>query len=140
MAGRLNRAARGIVFLFAVLGCGRLASAQDSHTFVGGAVELATFGVHSFDAGGPGSSYVNTTDDPAVIAAILEGGRFVNRRIAVGDEIDIPVGRAAVTNTHGYFNPFIRLSRYQELSALGMFHWYVLSSSTVRAGVVAGAG
>src|SRR4051812_16236187 len=140
MARRCNRAARAIVFLFAVSGRGELASAQDSRTYVGGAVELATFGVHSFETGGPGSTYFNTTDDPTVIGVIAEGGGFVNRHVAVGGEIRVPLGRAAVTNTHGYFNPYIRLSRYQELSAMGVFHGFVLSSSRIRAGVVAGAG
>jgi hypothetical protein len=139
-ACRPSRVTRAVVFLFAVLGCGSVASAQDSRPYIGGAVELPTFGVHSFETGGPGSSYFNTTDDPILVGVVVEGGGFVNRHVAVGGEIHIPVGRADVTNTHGYFNPYIRLSQYQELSVLGILHGYVPSSGRVRAGLVAGAG
>jgi hypothetical protein len=137
---RSNGATRVVVFLLAVLGCGRLASAQDSHPYIGGAIELPTFGVHSFEAGGPGSTYFNTADDPIVVGVIVDGGGFVSRNVAVGAEMHIPVGRAGVTNTHGYFNPYIRLSQYQELSLLGTFRGYVPSSGRVRAGMLAGAG
>lgn len=139
-AGRSICATRAVVFLVAVLGCGGLAGAQDSRIYVGGAIELATFGVHSFDAGGPGSTYVNTADDSTLVGVIVEGGGFVSRHVAVGAEVHIPVGRADVTNTHDYFNPYIRRSRYQELSVFGTFHGYVPSSGRVRAGMLAGAG
>jgi hypothetical protein len=139
-ASRSNCATRAGVFLLAVLGCGRLAGAQDSHTYISGAIELSTFAVHSFETGGPGSTYFNTADDPTVVGVLVEGGSFVSRNIAVGPEIHIPLGRAGVTNTHGYFNPYTRLSQYQELSVLGTFHGYVPSSARVRAGLLAGAG
>jgi hypothetical protein len=137
MTSRLGRA---VVFLFAILGCGRLAGAQDSSLYVGGALELSTFGVHSFETGGPGSTYVNTTDEPVVVGVVVEGGGFVSRHVAVGAEIHVPVGRTAVTNTHGYFNPYIRLSQFRELSVLGIVHGYLPSSGRVRAGALAGAG
>jgi hypothetical protein len=133
-------ATRTVALLLAVLGCGRLTSAQDSHGYIGGAIDLSTFGVHSFETGGPGSTYFNTADDPTVVGVIVEGGWFVSRNVALGAEIDIPVGRAGVNNTHGYFNPYIRLSRYRELSVLGTVHGYVPSSGRVRAGILAGAG
>jgi len=137
---RWNRVTRAVGFLLVVFGCARLASAQDSHAYLGGAIELQTFGVHSFETGGPGSTFFNTTDDPTVVGVIVEGGGFVSRNIAVGAEIQIPTGRAGLTNTHGYFNPYIRHSQYQELSILGIFHGYVPSGGTVRVGLLAGAG
>ena len=139
-ASSSNCATRTVVFLLAVLGSVRLASAQDSHPYIGGALELTTFGVHSFETGGPGSTYVNTTDDPTVVGVIIEGGGVVSRTVAVGAEMHIPFGRTGVTNTHGYFNPYIRLSQYRELSLLGIVHGYVPSSGRVRVGMLAGAG
>jgi hypothetical protein len=138
--GRLNYAARAVLFLLMLSAMGSEASAQDLHPYIGGAIELPTFGVHSFNTGGPGSTYVNTTDDPIVIGAVVEGGGFVSRNLAVGAEIHIPIGRAAVTNRYGYFNPYTRLSQYRELSVLGMFRAYAPSRGRVRAGMLAGAG
>jgi hypothetical protein len=123
-----------------VLGCGRLAGAQDAHPYIGGALELSTFGTHSFENGGPGSTYFNSTDDFTVLGIIVEGGGFVSRHVALGAEIHVPVGRVVITNTHGYFDPFVRLSQYHELSALGILHGYLPSSGRVRVGVLGGAG
>ena len=137
---RLSCATRAVLFLLVLLAVGRAAIAQESQTYLGGAMELPTFGVHSFDTGGPGSTYVNTSDDPILVGAVLEGGGFVSRNLAVGAEMHIPIGRAAVTNVHGYFNPYTRLSQYRELSVLGIFRASAPSRGRVRAGMLAGAG
>jgi hypothetical protein len=128
------------VFLLSVLCCSRLSSAQERHPYVGGAIEMSTWGVHSFDVGGPGSSYFNTTDENKVVGIVGEVGAFTGRSTAIGVEISIPLARNNVTNAQGYFLPYNRLSQYQELSVFGIFHGYVPSGRRVRVGILAGAG
>jgi hypothetical protein len=138
-ASRLNVGARPTLFLLAVLGCARLASAQDTHPYASGAIEMSTWGVHSF-MGAPSISYQNTSDDTKVVGIVGEGGMFLSRYVAVGAEIDIPFRRNGVTNGHGYFDPYNRLSRYQEWSVFGIVHGYVPAGRRVRAGILAGGG
>ncbi len=130
---------RFAVFLVAALSCPAPARAQSPHPYAGGAVEISSFGVHSW-SGSPSVTYTNTADDPAVIGIVGEGGVFLGNNIAVGAEVDMPLGRTGLTQAYGYFNPYRRLSQYREWSAFGIVHGDVPSGRRIRVGALAGAG
>jgi hypothetical protein len=130
---------RTVVFLLAVLSCSGRVSAQDVHPYVGGAIEVSSFGTHSWD-GSPSLTYNNATDDTVVTSIAGEGGVFLRNNVAVGVELSIPFERSNITQSHGYFNPFNRRSRYREWSVSGIFHGYMPTGRRVRAGIVAGGG
>jgi hypothetical protein len=131
--------ARPVFFLLAVLGCSRIVGAQDLRPYAGGAVEVSTWGVHSW-SGSPSLTYNNTSEDTKVAVIAGEVGLFVGRNVAFGAEINIPFGRSTVTSGHGSFNPYTRLSRYRERSVFGVFHGYLPTDRRVRVGVLGGAG
>jgi hypothetical protein len=135
----MNRFARSAWFLLAVLSCSGLVSAQDGRPYVGGAVEASTFGTHSW-TGSPSLSYNNATDDSLITAIVVEGGEFFSNNMAIGAEIKIPVGRSTIAQGHGYFNPYNRLSRFQEGSLFVVFHGYTSIGRRVRVGILGGAG
>jgi hypothetical protein len=130
---------RSAVFLLAALGSSRIVSAQNVHPYVGGGIEMSSFGTHSWE-GSPSLSFDNATDDSIVIGLGGEGGVFLGTNVAVGAEVNVPFGRGGITQSHGYFNPYSRLSRYREWSLFGIFHGYVPAGRRVRAGLLAGAG
>jgi len=130
---------RSVVFLLAVLSCSGRVSAQDVHPYVGGAIEISSFGTHSW-SGSPSVTYNNATDDTFVTSIGSEGGVFLGNNVAVGVEINIPFERSEITQSHGYFNPFNRRSRYREWSVSGIFHRYMPAGRRVRAGIVLGGG
>jgi hypothetical protein len=120
--------------------CGsNLGRAQDVHPYVGGAAEISTWGVHSW-SGAPSITYNNTSADTTVVGVVGEAGWFLGRRIAVGAEFDIPLGRTTVASQYGYFNPYNRLSQYRETELFGVFHGYVPLSRRVQLGILGGGG
>ena len=135
----MNALIRSALLLFGMLSCVGAVSAQDQRFYVGGEIEMSSFGTHSWD-GSPSLTYNNATDGAPTIGITAEGGFFLSRNTAVGAEVNFPLGRSDVTQTHGYFNPYNRLSQYQEVSIFGMFHRYLSTSRRLRAGVAAGAG
>jgi hypothetical protein len=132
-------AARALVIVWAVLSSCGTATAQDVHPYVGGAIEVSSFGTHSW-TGSPSLSYNNATDDSMVVGIVGEGGAFFGSNVAIGAEINLPVGRSDIAQRHGYFNPFNRQSRYQERSLFAILRGYVPLGRRVRAGILAGAG
>lgn len=128
------------LFLLALLGRCSPALAQETHPYASGAIEMATWGVHSWVGGSPSLTFINSSDDGPIFGMVGEAGVFFGRNVAVGAEIDVPLGRAEVNNTHGYFNPYRRISQYQEWRVFGVFHGYVPAGGRVRAGLLAGGG
>src|SRR5579871_3174999 len=96
-----------------LMACGSSVNAQDVHPYVGGAVEMSTFGVNSL-SGSPSMTFGNTSTDSTIFGVRGEAGLFLGRRIAVGAEFDMPLERASVTSSHGYFNPYTRESQFHE--------------------------
>jgi hypothetical protein len=125
--------------LLAVLSCSRPARAQDLRPYVSAAIDISPVGIHSW-SGSPSLSYTNATDDTVVMGILGEGGVPLGSNTAFGVEINIPFRRTDITQTHGYFNPYRRLSRYQEWTLFGLFHGYLATSRRVRAGILAGGG
>lgn len=128
------------LFFLAWLGCSPPAIAQDTHPYASGAIEMATWGVHSWLDGSPSLTFINSSDDGTVLGVVGEAGVFFGRNVGVGAEIDVPLARAGVTNEHGYFNPYRRLSQYQEWRVFGVVHGYVPAGRRVRAGILGGGG
>jgi hypothetical protein len=132
------RFARAPVILLAFLSSTTLARAQESHPYVGGAIEMSSWGTHSW-TGSASESYQNTSDDSAVLRLICEAGWSPTPNSAIGAELDLPFARNKILQGHGYFNPFGRISRYQETSVFAVFHRFA-GRRRVRVGMVAGAG
>jgi len=125
--------------LLAVLSCSRPAGAQDQRPYVSAAIDFSPVGIHSW-SGSPSLTYTNATDDTVVMGILGEGGVPLGSNTAFGVEINIPFRRTDITQSHGYFNPYKRLSRYQEWTLFGLFHGYLVTSRRVRAGIMAGGG
>jgi hypothetical protein len=125
--------------LLAVLSCSRPARAQDLRPYAGAAIDISPLGIHSW-SGSPSLTYTNATDDTVVVGIRSEGGVFLGSNTAIGVEINIPFRRNDITQVHGYFNPYNRLSRYQEWTLFGLFHGYLVTGRRVRAGIMAGGG
>lgn len=112
--------------------------AQDGpKAYVGGTVDVSSFGVHDL-RGAPSLSFANTTNDTTIVGVTVEAGTE-HGPFAVGAEINIPLRRSEITQEHGYFDPYTRISGYRELGVLGIFHAYA-PTGRVRPGVLGGAG
>jgi Outer membrane protein beta-barrel domain len=135
----MMRARLTAVFFLMMLCDSRPAPAQDVRAYVGGTVEISTWGVHSW-SGAPDVTYNNTSTDTTVVGVTGEAGWLLGRHAAVGVELDIPFGRNDVTTIHGYFEPFTRQSQYRETSIFGVIHGYVPVGSKVQAGIFGGGG
>jgi hypothetical protein len=135
----LHESTRSVLLLLAMLSCAEPTMAQEQRLYVGGGIDISTFGTDSWD-GSPSLTYTNSTDDAMAAGIAAEGGVFLGRSTAVGAEVNLPLGRSDVTQSHGYFNPYHRLSRYQDASVFGMFHRYVSTGRRVHIGLAAGGG
>jgi len=127
------------LMVFLLMAYGSSVNAQEVHPYVGGAVEISTFGVDSL-SGSPSMTYNNTSTDSMIVGVLGEAGLFLGRRIAVGAEFEMPLERASVTSMHGYFNPYTRESAYREGSLFGIFHGYVPVSARAQVGILGGGG
>ena len=86
----LNPTARVVVFLLAALSCSRLANAQSLHSYAGGAIEMSSWGTHSWISG-PSLSYDNASDDTMVIGLVGEAGWLLfGPNVAIGADIALP--------------------------------------------------
>jgi hypothetical protein len=135
-----------LAILIAVCGHARSACAVDqqasdreAQTYVGGAVEISSFGLHSWVGGAPSLSFTNTTNDTWNFDATLEIGEMFGPH-AIGVSIEIPFGRHDVAQSHGYFNPFRVLGRYQEWSGFLLYRGSVGRAHRVHGSVLGGVG
>jgi len=124
--------------LAAVLGCARFASAQESRTYVGAAFGISSWSVEPIDGGSPGLTFGNTSDTTNTTVLAAEAGHFLTAHFAVGAEI-AQSSRGELTQTHGYINPYIRVSRTRDLGVFGVAR-YQIGTGRVRGAVLGGAG
>ena len=116
-----------------------MSCAQEVHPYVGGAIEVSTWGVHSL-SGAPDVTYDNISDNTSVAGIVGEAGVFLTRNVAVGAEFEVPFGRNNLTSAFGYFTPFTRRSQYREQSLFGVLHGYLPVSHRARVGIMGGGG
>jgi len=122
----------------AVLGCAGLAGAQELHTYVGVAFGVSSWDVQNVDGGTPNLTFRNTSDTTNTIVTTGEAGRFLTAHFAFGAEIG-QTSRGELTQTHGYLNPYLRVSRVRDLTFFGLAR-YQIGTGWIRGAVVGGAG
>ncbi|MFN7984153.1 MAG: hypothetical protein U0Q11_20085 [Vicinamibacterales bacterium] len=118
---RLMRAGRLGVALFAALAMlsPGFAHAQGSLAYAGGGALIGQLSPRAVNDGTPSTTYVNTSDTTVVTSVVGEVGWFVRPRVTLRLEIGVPA-RLTITQDYSYFSPYIRESRYRELTMFGV--------------------
>jgi hypothetical protein len=139
MDSPLNHFCRTAVLLLVASMCAGSANGQVVHPYVSGAIETSSTGVHSISSGAS-LTFDNTSDDNRGLGVVGEAGWFLRPNIAIGGQVDLPIGRTAIIQSHDYMNPYNRRSRFREWTAFGVVRAYVPRGRRVRLGGLAGAG
>src|SRR5215475_4181899 len=91
----LNHFGRTAVLLFFASMCAGRATGQIVHPYASGAIEASSTGVHSISSGAS-LTFDNTSDDAMVLRVVGEAGWFLRPNIAIGGQVDLPIGRTAI--------------------------------------------
>ncbi|MFN7983373.1 MAG: hypothetical protein U0Q11_16115 [Vicinamibacterales bacterium] len=138
---RLMQAGRLGVALFAALAMLRpgFAHAQAGLAYAGGGVLVGHLSPRAVNDGTPSTTYVNTSDSTTVTGLVGEVGWFVRPRVTLGVEIGVPA-RLTITQDYSYFSPYIRESRYRELTMFGVIGHPVAEATRATLVLVGGGG
>jgi hypothetical protein len=103
-----------------------------------GALDVSSFGVHSWE-GAPSISYRNTTKDAWGFAARLAIGEAFGAH-AIGVLVELPLERHEIARARGYFDPYNVLGRYEESSGFVVYRGSIGRAHRVHGSVLGGVG
>lgn len=131
---------RVVVLGLLALTCGPLAvSAQTHRTYAGAAMALAQSDPRTVSDGSPSTTFINTSTRKTAIGFLGEFGRLVRPRLTVGVEIGVPA-RQSVTQAYYYFSPYLRASRYRDVTMMGVVRYEVKDTGRVHVAASGGGG
>ena len=107
--------------------------------YAGGAFTIAPGDPHPLNGGSPSTIYDNTSPDSTTRGLSVELGWTARPQVSLGVEIGVPFERS-LTQTFGYFTPFIKQSRYRDLTVFGVARREFLATGKVHLGLMGGAG
>jgi hypothetical protein len=118
-----------------------VANAQP-HGFVGAGFGKSGFNAASIDGPSPSTTYTNDFEDSHVTAFVGEAALFVTRRVALGVEVGLPLGRNTMTQENDYLlgPPYRRISAYREQTFFAIVRGRLNDSNRVAGMWAVGGG
>ncbi len=113
--------------------------AQDQRGYAGGAVLVRQLSPRTVGNGTPSTTYVNTSDGKTVTGLVGEVGAALRPRLALGVEFGLPA-RHTITQSYSYFDPYVRESRYRELTIFGVVRTPLAEGTRTKLSLVGGGG
>ena len=107
--------------------------------YAGGAFTILPTGPHAVSGSSPSTTYDTTSPDSTTRGLTVELGGTSRRQVSLGVEIGVPFERS-LTQTFGYFTPFIKVSHYRDLTFFGVASRELPATGRIHLGLTAGAG
>ena len=107
--------------------------------YAGGAFTIAPGDPHAVNGGSPSTTYDNTSPDSTTRGLTVELGWTARPQVSLGVEIGVPFQRR-LTQTYYYFNPFIKESRYRDLTFFGVARRELPATGKIHLALTGGAG
>ena len=107
--------------------------------YASGAFPTAPASPHAVSGGSPSTTYDTTSQDSITRGLTVELGWTVKPQASLGVEIGLPF-RRELTQTFGYFTPFIKQSHYRDLTFFGVARRELPETRKVHLGLMGGAG
>ncbi len=125
-----------VVAVAVIIGAPTAGSAQDGAAYFGASAVLSTQGSHRQ---GTAPSLPTRGAGGTASGVMLEGGRMLTTRIALGVELSLP-GRFTALQETDYSRVFQQESRHRDLVLSAVVREVLISTARVKAGAVEGVG
>lgn len=108
--------------------------------FVGGAVSVGAWKPQPVSGGTPSTTASNTSPDTVMSVLAFEAGWWLTPSTALAMELDMPIGRRAVTHRTFYFSPTLHDVAYRERNLFVVVRHDILRRGVFRLQIVGGGG